>query len=299
MRPDFFIVGAQKCGTTSLYRYLGQHPEVFMSAKPDPHFFGSDLTRADFYVKSEAEYLALFEGSEGALRRGEVSTLYLYSEKAAGEIQSWNPDARIIVLLRNPVDLMYSLYAENVFRGREDAATFERALAAEVRRSTGLGGPASQHPEPLMYRRTARFSEQIERYLAHFEPEQVHFVLLEDLRADAASVFRDTCTFLGIDASYAPDFERHNPNKTVRSSRIRRWLVRPPEVARRLARRVTTRRARREFFDFATRLNTRFSDRAPMEPGLRQALHEEFAGEIERTGALIGRDLRGIWGGAS
>src|SRR3972149_11450918 len=117
--PNFFIVGAPKCGTTAMYTYLKQHPEVFMSDLKELHFFGTDHHRINYTPYTKEQYLSFFDGAGDKRRIGEASTSYLYSERAAVEIKEFNPFARIIIMLRNPVDVMYAYHHTNLSGGFE------------------------------------------------------------------------------------------------------------------------------------------------------------------------------------
>ena len=115
-KPGFFIVGAPKCGTTSFYHYLRQHPQIFMPDNKEPHYFGSDLKkRSDEFIKTEEEYLSLFKDADSSQMAGEASTFYLYSKAAQKEIKGFNPHAKIIIMLRNPIDFLHSLRISFVF----------------------------------------------------------------------------------------------------------------------------------------------------------------------------------------
>ncbi|MFQ5570582.1 MAG: sulfotransferase, partial [Rhodothermales bacterium] len=111
-RPDFFIVGAPKCGTTAMFRYLQEHPEIYLPKK-EFHHFGSDLRPPNYQGRNRdrAVYLSLFAGVTTEKRIGEASVWYLYSKKAAREIKAFAPEADVIIMLRNPVEMMYSLYS--------------------------------------------------------------------------------------------------------------------------------------------------------------------------------------------
>src|SRR5215469_3235484 len=138
-KPDFFIVGAPKCGTTALNHYLAAHPDIFM-AKKETHFFGADLRfgpQLQFYRQYPDEYSAEFAAWNGQARGGETSVWYLFSQKAAEEIKAYNPDARIIIMLREPVAMLYSLYCQFVADGNEYLPGFKQALAAEAERQAG------------------------------------------------------------------------------------------------------------------------------------------------------------------
>lgn len=130
-KPDFFIVGAAKCGTTAMYEYLKEHPEIFMpeDAK-EPNYFGSDMNYKSSRL-TEEQYLSLFSDAKNEKRIGEASVWYLYSKLAASEIKEFCPSARIIIMLRNPVDMLYSLHSELFYGADEDIEDFKTALNAE------------------------------------------------------------------------------------------------------------------------------------------------------------------------
>ena len=127
-KPDFFIVGAPKCGTTSMFHYLRQHPQIFMPDNKEPHYFGKDLIKmSDEFIDNEDEYLNLFKDAKSDQKLGEASTFYLYSKSAYKEIKEYNPDAKIIIMLRNPIDFLHSLHSQLLFSGYEDELDFEIA----------------------------------------------------------------------------------------------------------------------------------------------------------------------------
>jgi hypothetical protein len=290
-RPDFFIVGAFKSGTTALYEYLRRHPQVFMPFLKEPHFFGDDLTR-HYGRMSLTEYLALFHDARPGQRVGEASTWYLYSESAPREIQAFSPQAQIIIQLRNPVDVMYAQHAQLRFRADEDLPDFAIALEAEPARRQGQRlPPPPVRPETLLYRQSVRFSDQVERYLDVFGRQRVHVVLFDDLATDTAATYRSVLEFLGVDPTFRPDFAVHNESKRVRLGALQRLIYNPPGpirgAARTLRRYPVVHRAR----DLVLGLNSRAEGRKPMDPRLRGALLEEFAPEIRRLSTVIDRDL--------
>ncbi len=290
-KPDFFIVGAFKAGTTALYEYLRAHPQIFMSVPKEPMYFGQDLTPR-YRRMTEDEYLALFRGAADGQRAGEASPWYLYSSGAAREIQGFNPDARIIVMLRNPVDVMYSQHSQLVFNQREDLADFALALEAEEDRLAGRRVPTDAiRPEALHYRRSVRFPEQVRRYLEVFGAERVHFIVFDDLVADAPAVYRSTLEFLGVDPTVAIDLHVYNPNKTARSGRMQRLIFAPRGPMRRafgtLRRFPLMHRVR----DALVSANSTKAVRGRMDPELRARLTSEFAPQVAELGDIIGRDL--------
>jgi hypothetical protein len=292
-RPDFFIVGCFKSGTTALYHYLRQHPQIFMPAHKEPLFFGDDLTRRYGRLTLE-EYLALFRGARPGQRVGEASTWYLYSRSAAREIREFSPDALIIVMLRNPVDVMYAQHSQLVFNATEDLADFEAALEAEPDRRRGQRlPPGPLRVENLFYRESVRFADQLERYFDVFGRERVHVVLYDDFRDDTAGAYRAVLEFLGVDNNFRPSLEVVNESKRVRSRVLQRLVFQPPApilAGVRLMRRLPVAHRVRAA---VLRLNSAPQPRKPMDPQLRRRLAGKFAADIERVARLIGRDLSG------
>ena len=291
IRPDFFIVGAFKSGTTALYEYLRRHPQVFMPFLKEPHYFGDDLTR-HYGRMSLSEYLDLFRDAQPGQRVGEASTWYLYSTTAAGEIADFSPRAQIIILLRNPVDVMYAQHSQLRYRADEDLADFASALEAEPARRRGERlPPPPARPETLFYRHSVRFADQVERYLRTFGRDRVHVVLFDDLVGDTAVAYRAALEFLDVDPTFQPDFAVHNESKRVRLGALQRLIYNPPGpvrgAARVLRRYPLVHRAR----DVVLGMNSRAERRKPMDPRLRAELLEEVTPEIDRLSAVIDRDL--------
>jgi hypothetical protein len=289
-RPDFFVVGAFKSGSTALYEQLRRHPRIFMPFHKEPLYFGDDLTRR-YGRMSLDDYMRLFKDAKPGQRVGEASTWYLYSTSAAREIKEFSPDAQVMVILRNPVDVMYAQHNQLIYNVIEDIPSFEEALAAEADRREGRRLPPGPiNVENLFYRHSVRFAEQLERYFDVFGRERVHVMLTDDLARDGAGVIRGALEFLGVDPSLAAAPPKANESRRVRSPLIQR-LIFAPKVLLPLApflRRFPLVRALR------TRMleaNSAAVPRAPMDPTLRRQLLEEFGPEMDRLGALIGRDL--------
>ena len=290
-KPDFFIVGAPRCGTTAMYGYLRRHPQIFMPEHKEPLYFGADLTPAGHGRLSESEYFALFKGARPGQRIGEASTWYLFSSTAAEEIHDFSPDAQIIIMLRDPVEVMHSLHAELVFYRAEPIQDFAEALAAEKDRKRGRRlGPLGR-AEMLYYRDVVRFADQVERYIRVFGRDKVKVVLTEDFALDSAGVCRDVLRFLGVDDAVPPNLRRVNESKRVFSSSVQELIVRPPRPIAQfipLIRRVPLAHQLRARL---LRLNSRSAARVPLSPQLRDHLRREYAAEIERLGDLIKREL--------
>lgn len=304
-RPNFFVVGAPKCGTTALYHALLGHPEVYLphTTEPgkywitkEPHFFSDDLGIEDWIrITTEEDYLSLFAAAGERPRVGEVSALYLFSRSAPRRIlESCGEDVRIIILLRPPVDWMRSWHHDCLRYAHENIGNFRAALEAGPVREQGRGLPRScGFKACLNYRSAARFHESVARYFEIFGRERVGVYLLEDLNRDPAAVLRDVAEFLGISPEPLTSIERQNDSTVLSGThlwefRIRRALRNRPLGNRLLA--AIPRGPLRLYRKTVARWLPPLSDKM-IDPGLRAALIEEFRPDVEKLGRLIGRDL--------
>lgn len=290
-KPDFFIVGAPRCGTTAFNEYLKKHPEVFIPNKKELHYFGSDL---EFRKKrlSLEKYLSYFTAVDDEKRVGEASVWYLYSKNAAEEIKEFNPRASIIIMLRNPIDMLYSLHSRNLYTGDEQIECFRAALAAEEERKRGRRLPeTTRNLSALRYREVAKFTEQVSRYLDVFGKDNVRIIIFDDFRENTERVYRETCDFLGVNPDFTPTFRNINPNKQVRSKRMWHFMLHPPEPVRHVFRSLVPVSIRSKAYKGIRMLNTRYQKRPPLDSHLREQLKKEFSSEVERLSALLDRDL--------
>ncbi|RME22420.1 MAG: sulfotransferase [Deltaproteobacteria bacterium] len=294
---DFVLVGAPKCGTTAMYRWLAGHPGIFLPAK-ELHQWGGDLHHRR-PPRSREEYEALWAAARPDQLLGEVAVWYLMSTAAPDELHAMAPEARIIAMLREPVAMLHSLHSQLVYSGEEDITDFEAALAAEADRRQGRRIPSSTHAgleappdECLHYRRVVDYAPQVRRWRARFGADRVLVLLHDDLKADAAGTFRQVLEFIGADPDWSPDFDVVNPNKTARSRRAQRlvqalrwgpWnrLVPPGRV----------RTGLRRGFELLQALNTRYAPRSPLDPQLAARLRAELRPGIEDLEVELGRDL--------
>ncbi|MBZ8179763.1 sulfotransferase domain-containing protein [Oscillatoria salina] len=296
-KPDFFLVGAAKCGTTSMYKYLRQHPEIFMPQDKEPHFFGCDLNYSSLSIKNEQEYLALFSEAKNGQRIGEASVWYLYSEKAAEEIKNFCPSAQIIIMLRNPVDMLYSLYNYFIATGRENIADFGSALAAEKERKQGLRLPKTLYSFPqelLYYREIAKYTKQCQAYLDCFGKDNIHWIIFDDLLIEPEIVYKKTLKFLRVNEEFQVPFTQENKAKIriSRSKKIQKLLKNPLSIW--LVRKMMPRPNQGKLFRLIKawdKINNKYTTPPAMNKEIRKNLQKEFAPEVERLSELLGRDL--------
>jgi len=292
-KPDFIIVGAPRSGTTAMYEYLKMHPEIFMSTPKEPYFFGSDLIwRVSGRPPSREQYLALFSDAGNTVRTGEASVLYLYSKNAAIEIKAFSPSAQIIVMLRNPVDMMYSMHNQLLYTFNEDIVDFEEAIKAEEDRKSGLRiPPHCICPQYLYYKDIVKYTEQINRYFNAFGRKNVHIIIFDDFKNETAQIYRDCLCFLRVNDKFKPDsFKVINSNKKVRSKVLYNFLHYPPQIIR-LGKYLFPKLLRQKLLIRFRKLNTKNISRTPMDQKLRHHLQEEFKPEVEKLSELLSRDL--------
>ena len=291
MDPDFFLVGAPRSGTTAVCNYLRAHPEVFVCSPKEPTFFGRDLVPKRFPTLES--YRALFANTGNAKRAGDGSVAYLASDYAAEEIWAFNPSAAIVMILRDPVEMMHSLHLKHYLMGIEPCRNLEDALAAEPGRlSDGAGVPAGVCPKVIALRHRATYSPQVKRFLDRFGRQQVKVFRFEEMQANPSAVFQEICRFLSVRDDVSPAAVPHNVGRQVKHARWHEFLTRAPRWAQKLARLalpVPSLRARLQ--QQLVRRNQHAGKPTPISAELRCRLKQEFASEIDELSRLTGWDL--------
>ncbi|MGH9241335.1 MAG: sulfotransferase [Vicinamibacterales bacterium] len=291
--PDFFLVGASRAGTTSFWRYLVQHPEIYMPpgsmAEKEPCHFCEVTPKWATAYRDRDNYLGLFSQAGDCRVIGEASTPYLVAPEVPGRIRAAYPDAKILVILRNPVDRAFSLYRYLCLIGAEWVSTFEKALLAE---SSRRRDQRFKHSNPLWYAlyeyfHSGLYSAQIERYLSAFPEEQVKVILFDDLERDPLRVIQEVYGFLGVDRSFAPKVIRYNGSQFPFSVKLQYLLGR--DLDRSAAGRYG--RIRGPLFKANARLG-RLRPRS-LDPRTRRRLRDAYRDDLTRLSALINRPLDG------
>lgn len=288
--PNFLVIGAEKAGTTALYHYLAQHPQVYMSPVKEAHFFTFEGERGGGigpghrpaeHVTSVDAYRELFEAASDEKAIGEASTSYIYYPNVASKIRTYVPHVKLIAVLRDPADRAYSNFLHCRWLGREPLDDFASALRAEDER-VQEGWGALWH-----YRRKGLYHEQLARYFSVFDAEQIKVFLYEDLRSNPVVVTQDIFAFLGVDASFVPDVSAklnvsgvpknrrlHAVVTTLNRSAVKRFL--PSGIVRALREPVRRR--------ILTKPPT-------LSPELRRELVAASREDVLRLQDAIGRDL--------
>ncbi len=298
-QPNFFISGAPRCGTTALYAYLSEHPQIFMSEVKELNYFAADFPHLHkIAFRSEADYLRLFRGAgESHLAVGEASPFYLYSEVAFERMRAFNPKAKVLLTLRNPVDFIHSYHQLNLSLLRENEPNLEKAWdLQEARRRGEHLPPSAREPRLLLYGEMGRFSIHVRRLLKIFPPEQVKIFLFDDFRRDTRQVYEEALAFLNVPSDGRSVFPQINAGFGNRSALLARLFHPPQPVYRAFMRLISMfgpdfMKNVFRLYDRLERMNTNKIDRASLNPALRARLAAYFRPDIEILAELIGRDL--------
>ncbi len=291
--PNFFVAGAPKCGTTALCYFLNQHPDIFIPSIKEPCFFGSDLHKNMKYFNalSKENYLSLFDNARQQ-RIGEGSTAYFYSRNAAKELKEFSPFASIILMIRNPADLMFSLHKQLLFQGEENKIKFIDALNAEKLRKSGLELPERYSVlESLFYSDVAKCYTNIKRYIDVFGVDKVHVIVFDDFKLDSNDVMRGVFKFLDVDSNFSPSMSVINESKNIRSYFMHKILYHPPKSVSKVINTILPKLIIRKIFVTIRNLNASSTNITTLDNKLRQTLNEQFKDEVKMLSGLIQRNL--------
>ena len=290
MLPNFLVIGAYKSGTTSLYRYLAQHPQVFVPRVKEPSYFAyvaaeqeANTVVSRKCVKTLAEYESLFRKASRYVAIGDVSPEYMTSPIAAQAIKKYVPHARLIAILRNPVDRAYSDFLMYRRDGKEKFSDFAKAL--EMQSDRALEGDPTG-----FYISTGFYGEQLRRYYDIFPASQIKVFLMEELQTDAPRTLSQVFQFLGVDSDFVPDNLTIYNRSGVASSYVASKLFQYRSIVAPMARRILPDGLR-------TRIRRGFEDRlkkAPLKSEIRQMLKEVYRADVRLLEQLTGKSCR-LW----
>ncbi len=231
-KTDIFIVGAPKCGTTSLARYLNDHPNIFLSEPKEPSYFSTDIK--SHTIATLTEYNGCFSGAKNGQLLLDASPWYLFSKDAAVNIKAYNPDAKIIIMLRNPVDMIYSLHYQHYYNGCE-TLPFTMALREERNRRVTEKAPCMREDyKKFLYSEIARFDEQIERYRRNFPSCNIRVIKFDDFVCNTEEIYKSCLKFIGVSQNILLNPVNHNPPKVNRFQLLKRWIYEPPMWVRKV-----------------------------------------------------------------
>jgi hypothetical protein len=296
--PNFFVVGAQKCGTTSIYEHLKKHPQVFIPEAKEPGYFITCPNQEEnqnmaqlLHCNSLEEYQKLFQDSEGYQAIGDFSTGYLWDRDAPHRIKEACPQAKIILILRDPVVRAYSAYIWNLkTRCPETAPSFQEALQRDAMRSK------ENWCSSYLYVECGLYFEQVQRYIKTFGADQVLVLMFDDLAKDPQKLFSKIAVHLGINPAFLSSTELSKAYNSYRNPRFQ-W-------AYRYARTTFSKELRRKILPDFVQNWLRFSPllyrtkRSAIDEKSKQLLQKVYDPDITQLEELLGRklpELRKSW----
>jgi hypothetical protein len=294
--PELFVIGAPKAGTTSVAAWLAQHPDVYWSVPKEPFFWASDFPgiRRHYGFDTLESYQQLFSSpaAQSAVRRGEGSTFYLYSQTAPVDIRAAVPGARFVACVRDPAAQVLSFHRSQLVALNEDEPDLGRAWQRSL--AGGMPGVTPLDPKLVDYPLIGRQGEALARWVDEVGRENIHVIVVDDLAKDPAAVWTDLLAFAGLDPSFQPDFRRLNASdKTYRSKALRQLTHRPPKALAPAMRnlRQWSRTTNAPGVQRLKKLAWRPEARPDAPPEVSQAIARYFASDVEVMGKLLDRDL--------
>jgi len=281
--PNFIIAGAKKCGTTSIYEYLKQHPQAYMTALKEPRFFAYNpadpeqvkLSFTYFPIRTFEEYTQLFANANGAAAIGEASPMYISSPFALQQIRATIPQVKLIFCLRQPVERAYSLYLMRVRHSLEQRPPYQ-AFAEDTKRWTRFN-----------------YYQMLKPWFDHFDHSQIKVILYEDFQADSLHTMQDIFRFLEIDSTFNPDVkQKHGVGGVPKNKPLHRILtaIRKSRYKKLFGHYLPA--GVRSFFTRSSRKNL---NKAPALPAdVRQLLTDLYYEDTLKLQELLQRDLS-IW----
>jgi hypothetical protein len=280
-RPNVFIVGAPRSGTSALYLSLKQHPQVSLSVLKEPHFLADDLPAQPHTVTDWLDYQSLF-GAVDAPIRGEGSVWYLSSEQAPRHMFELNPDAKVIILLRRPWEQIQSLHALYLRTGNEDVSDLEHAINLSEERRKGLCLPSKHYfSHGLRYIDNTHYAQMLFRYRQYFKAEQMSVLLFDDYKQSNRETLAQVCQFLRIHQYTDWAKNQADGQRRVRSIAMKQMKNLAPHVRKKIHPKLVQ-----------VHKTTSVSE---YRADYLAHLKSQFKSQVADLSDLLGRDLFKVW----
>lgn len=302
--PNLFIAGLPRSGTSSLHYYLEQHPDIFMTRIKEPNFFARDFHKESdefhnkqlyFPYRTREQYLRLYKNWNNEKVAGEASWTSLYSKTAARGIHQFNPNAKVIIALREPVSFLYSYHSAATFALGENIQDFKKALSIETERKNGKYLEKRVIvPSWLFYSDFVRYADHVQRYLSLFNKDQIRIILFDDLKQNTARVYNSILKFLDVSSDFSLEFNIVNPNKILKWPRLKKLILDSPYFRNTLRFFISdnTYAALKKLYKDKI---VAYKARSPLNEEIKNGLMVNFKSEVEKLSHLINRDLVTLW----
>jgi len=289
--PNLFIVGAPKSGTTAMSKHLMSHPDIYTPLQKEFTFFGKDLVRYA-PLPSEGSYLGWFKSWTHERYALDASPTYLYSKSAPYEFLEKSPDSKVIIMIRNPIEVAYSMYFEALLGGREDQDTFEKAWVLEPRRIEGQNIPKNARLEfTTRYQSLGMYTEQINHYVEVFGKDNVHIILFDDFKQSNKASYEKLLRFLNLPFVYPQEFKIHNPSTAARFTTITHFATTPPRWLGKVGSLFLSKSVRWKIRNFIRQKNMKEVKKPPISKETKEKLLKHYSEEIDNLSNLLDRDL--------
>lgn len=302
-KVDFFIVGLPKSGTSALAQFLAEHPDICMSYPKEPGYFASDLiAESDTYHGRKAymkargiqEYMDMFRQREDKQILGDATPIYLYSKSAAKKIHAHNSDAKIIIILRHPIDFMHAMHMQYINDGTEDELDFSKAVGKEKYRKQGK--QVSKYavcPSLHFYKERAKYAKQIKRYLNYFKKDNVLILTHEHFRNDNSTTYKEVLRFLEVTTDHQPEFKKINSSQAPRSYKLHRFLNNL--YLKNFLRKLLGPQKYTKLKQTAARATMKPTQRPNIDQHLKSNLESELLPDIRKLSRLLDKDMAALW----
>jgi len=294
--PNFFVVGGPKCGTTAMVEFLRTHPDIFISEPKEPNFLADDMPEMKF-VDTLKDYLNLFKKAKNYKIIGDASIFYMVSGTAIKNIKELNPESRLLLMIRNPIEMVSSFHQQILFTLDEDQSNFETALDLEPQRNIGKEIPKNCRSIKLLkYSQIAKYGNQLENIFKYFPREKVKIILFDDFKSDNRKSYLEVLEFLSLNDDGRVDFPRINDAKKAKNKLINRIVNRPPEFTKKLAifARKILNKPRLGMLNKLDHLNRAKLEKQPITESEKEKLINLYINDIRKTEKILNRDLS-LW----
>lgn len=290
MKINTFILGSPKCGTTALYELLNSHEDVFFpSSMKEPHFFADDLEKYKAHNTYE-DFIAIYDAYNSEKIIGDASIFNMYSESAIDNIKKYNPNAKIIIMMRNPVEAVPSFHSQVVFTQDENISDVSEAWDMSEFRRVGKYVPKQCRCGKILdYKKMYSYATQLEKVYSNFSKAQVLVILHDEFKTDYKKTMKLLFDFLDIEHC---DIENKNinPNTVNKINFISKFLRHPPSFVRKI-KRIILGRGRTKLYDALILANTKVVKRDNISVHLKNEIKNNYSNEIDRLAFLLGRDI--------
>ncbi len=278
-KPNLFLVGCGKSGTTSLYVWLKQHPQIFMSEIKGPDFFSEVPNRDNpVYWKNESKYLSLFKDAKSNQKVIGEASHYFHQKGVPEKMRKFNPNSKIIILLRNPFEVIRSYY---------DGGAIPKGI--DIRE-----GSSSENREVRELLSSLKYSENVKRWVSAFGKQNVHIIITEELKKDPLKEWKELTKFLGVGPSFVPDFTIENQSRETKNRWVGFIIVHLAPRFKLFTKKILGKNTANRVRHFLINLMTKKIIKESIDKNIKQSFEKQVKEEKIKTERILGRKLD-VW----